>query len=396
MPMRLAILTSHPIQYYAPLFREIAGRIPVKVFFAHHTTPSQQAAAGFGTAFEWDVDLLSGYQHEFLPNVSADPGGHHFKGCDNPSIASKLASENFDALLVTGWHLKCYWQGIWAAKRRGLPVLVRGDSHLDTPRSLTKQIAKQALYPLLLRAFNAGLYVGERNHSYWRYYRYPENRLFFSPHCVDNDFFADRATAEARVAVRTRLGLPVNAPVALFAGKLLPFKRPIDLIQAAAVVRRQGLDLHVLIAGSGELEQRMIAEAEKLQVPVHFLGFQNQSEMPAAYAAADFLVLPSNGRESWGLVANESIASGSPVIVSDAVGCAPDLAGDNNVGRTFPLGNVAALSDAIASILRMPPSADAIRQKSQQYSLAAAAQGVIDAVLQVCDNNSEVRLRASD
>ena len=120
--MRLAILTSHPIQYYAPLFRELSRRISVKVFFAHRATPAEQAAAGFDTAFEWDVDLLKGYDYEFLQNAARDPGTHRFSGCDTPQIRAKLASELFDAMLVTGWHLKCYWQGVWAAKSCGIPV----------------------------------------------------------------------------------------------------------------------------------------------------------------------------------------------------------------------------------------------------------------------------------
>ena len=381
--MRLAILTSHPIQYYAPLFREISGSVAVKVFFAHRATPTQQAAAGFGTSFEWDVDLLAGYEHEFLSNVSQNPGTQHFAGCDTPEIGTKLLSGRFDALLVTGWHLKSYWQGVWAAKRLRIPVIVRGDSHLDTPRSVVKRLVKCAAYPAMLRAFDAALYVGQRNLAYWRRYGYPNDRLFFSPHCVDSGFFREKATPEARGVIRMRFGIRESSPAALFAGKLVPFKRPMDLIRAAAGVRAEGLDLQVLIAGSGELQQTMQAEADHLHVPVHFMGFQNQSEMPAAYAAADMLVLPSNGRESWGLVANEAIASGRPIIVSDAIGCAPDLAADHNVGRTFPLGDIAALTGAIACVGQNRPPAEAIRRQSLRYGLTAAAQGVTAALERV-------------
>lgn len=377
--MRLAILTSHPIQYYAPLFREISRRVELKVFFAHRATPQQQAAAGFGTAFDWDIDLLSGYDHEFLENVSRNPGSSHFAGCDTPGIHGALSSGNFDALLVAGWHLKCFWQGIWAAKRLGVPVIVRGDSHLDTPRSAAKRLAKEWIYPALLRVFDSALYVGARNRDYWRHYGYPDERLFFSPHCVDNAFFAERATPAARAATRARLGVPTNVPVALFAGKLIPFKRPLDVVQAAARVRAQGSDLHVLIAGSGELEPALRMEADQLNVPVHFMGFQNQSAMPAAYSAADFLVIPSNGRESWGLVANEAIACTRPVIVSDAVGCAPDLALDSRAGRRFPMGNIEALAQNIEYLVRNPACPNELQNLACRYSLSAAAHGITTA-----------------
>jgi glycosyltransferase involved in cell wall biosynthesis len=168
--------------------------------------------------------------------------------------------------------------------------------------------------------------------------------------------------------------------VALFAGKLIPFKRPVDLIHAAARARTGGLNLHVLIAGSGELQQELQTEAGNRNVPAHFMGFQNQSQMPAAYAASDMLVLPSNGRESWGLVANEAIASGCPLIVSDAVGCAPDLAADPNVGRTFPLADINALADAILYFSKTRPALGEILRYSARYGLDAAARGITAAL----------------
>lgn len=373
--MALAILSTHPIQYYAPLFREIARRVEITVFFAHRATPAQQAAAGFGKAFDWDIDLTTGYSHEFLRNVAREPGAHHFAGCDTPEIDQKI-SGRFDALLVTGWNSKCYWQGVWAAKCRGIPVMVRGDSHLDTPRGLAKRLVKSMTYPALLRLFDAALYVGERNKAYYLHYRYPAKRLFHSPHCVDIERFKAGATPAARAALRARLGIDPDEKAILFAGKLISFKRPLDVIAAAAVVRAQGLRAHVIVAGSGPLEQEMRSIAQTVDVPLHVLGFQNQTQMPAAYAAADVLALPSRGEETWGLVCNEALACGRPVVVSDSCGCAPDLTGDSTVGRTFAVGDVAALAQALTEVLCSPPSSDALALKSAAYSAYAAADGV--------------------
>jgi len=377
--MRLAVLVSHPIQYHAPLFRELARRLDICVFFAHRATPEQQGAAGFGTSFEWDVDLLGGYAHEFLRNVAPDPGSHHFSGCDTPEIAAKLDDGSFGALLVMGWHLKSYWQGVWAARRRGMRVLARGDSHLDTPRHAIKRLVKGAAYPVLLRAFDAALYVGQRNRAYYEYYHYPAARLFASPHCVDTERFAAGATAAARAELRGRTGLGPNEKVALFAGKLIAFKRPLDLIDAAAKLRAHGSPVHVFLAGSGPLEAEIRTRAAAAETPLHALGFQNQTRMPAIYAAADVLVLP--GEETWGLVANEAIACGVPIIVSDAVGCAPDLATDSRVGRTFPAGDVDALADALFVTFTSRPSLEAIRRVSNRHSLGAAADGIEAALM---------------
>jgi len=376
--MRLAILTSHPIQYYGPLFREIANRMDITVFFAQRATAEQQAAAGFGIAFNWDVDLLHGYPHKFLRNVACDPGVHHFTGCDTPEIAEKLAAGRFDALLVTGWNLKSYWQGIYAAKSRGIPVMVRGDSQLDTPRAFAKRLVKDATFPFFLRLFDAALYVGQRNRAYYEHYGYPAERLLHSPHCVDTKRFAAGATPEARAALRGRLEIASDEKVLLFAGKLVAFKRPLDVIEAAAIVRSRGLPVQMIVAGSGPLEHELRSRASAMNVPVHILGFQNQTQMPAAYAAADVLALPSSGHETWGLVCNEALACGTPIVVSDAVGCAPDLA--TSGGRIFPLADVSALAEAMSAVLRSPPLLEAVLEISDRHSLSAAARGITAAM----------------
>jgi glycosyltransferase involved in cell wall biosynthesis len=376
---RLAILTSHPIQYYGPLFRELAKEMDLHVFFAHRASPVEQARAGFGTAFQWDVDITSGYAHSFLKNVAVRPGTDHFCGCDTPEIGQRLREGQFDGLLIMGWHLKSYIQGLFAAKRIELPVMVRGDSHLATPISRLKAVVKSVTFPHFLRLFDAALYVGQRSRAYYEHYGYPADRLFFSPHCVDTDWFAARAPPEARARLRGKLMVAPEARVLLFAGKLVPFKRPLDLVAAAANIQRRGLNVEVIVAGDGELKSKLAAAAQAAAVPLHLLGFCNQKQMPTAYAAGDCLVLPSEN-ETWGLVANEALACGCPIVVSDACGCGPDLALDPAVGRTFPVGNSDILSRAIAEITDGPPAAEAIAAVSRKYSLRAAASGIATAL----------------
>ena len=157
----------------------------------------------------------------------------------------------------------------------------------------------------------------------------------------------------------------------------MPFKRPADLIAAAARCRARGLQAEVMVAGSGELRgEHLEAAAASSGVRLHLLGFRNQTEMPAAYAAADCLVLPSE-RETWGLVANEALACGRPIIVSDACGCAPDLGCDGSVGRTFPTGDPEALARAIGALAAAPPSSSDIAALSRAYSIEAAVAGIL-------------------
>ena len=372
---RLAVLTSHPVQYYGPLFRALAKEVDLHVFFAHRASPAEQARAGFGAPFTWDVDLTSGYACSFLENVARQPGTDRFSGCDTPEIGRRLREGRFQVLLVMGWQLKTYLQGALGAKRLGIRVMVRGDSHLETPRSPLKNALKAAVYPRFLKLFDAALYVGQRSRAYYAYYGYPADRLFFSPHCVDTAWFAARATAEERQRLRASHEISPETTVLLFAGKLIPLKRPFDLVFAATKCMAGGLSVEILVAGSGQLQSQMEAAAASSGVRLHMLGFRNQTEMPAAYAAADFLVLPS-AHETWGLVANEALACGRPIVVSESCGCAPDLARNGQIGRTFPVGDAVALADAISDLVASPPSHAAIAALSQAYSLEAAVAGI--------------------
>jgi glycosyltransferase involved in cell wall biosynthesis len=381
--LRLAVVGSHPVQYYAPLFRALAGRLDLTVFYAHRATPADQARAGFGVGFDWDLDLLSGYDHEFLENVARRPGLDRFLGVDTPQIVGRLRAGRFDAVLLMGWHLKCFHQALWAAMRLHLPVLMRGDSHLDTPRAAWKRWAKAMAYPVFLRRFDAALVVGQRNRAYWRRYGYPEPRIFDAPHCVDNDWFAAHATRAARSELRARLGVAPNVKLALFAGKLVSFKRPLDLVEATAQVRAAGAEIEILVAGAGPLEPDLRARAAALGIPLHVLGFCNQTEMPAAYAAADLLVLPSDGRETWGLVVNEALACGRPILISDAVGCAPDMAAQLGDGAIFPMGDIRALAARLREALASPPNIELIEGVKAAFSLGLAVDGVIAAAYSV-------------
>lgn len=369
MAKRIGFLVSHPIQYYAPIFRELAKRCDLTVFFAHRQTPEQQARAGFGVAFDWDVDLLSGYDSRFLTNVARQPSTDRFAGCDTPDITDEIANGGFDAFIVPGWALRSYWQAVRACRRLGVPVLARGDSQLGSQRNSAIRIAKALAFSHLLRRFDGLLYVGQRNREYLLHYGVPAERLFFSPHCVDNDAFAAASSGIHRLQGRR----------VLFVGKLIGRKHPADLLHAVARLRDK--PVQIAFAGSGELEPELRQIAAASSVDADFMGFVNQSELPAVYASADLLVLPSDGLETWGLVVNEAMACGIPAVVSDAVGCGPDLVEPGLTGATFPLGDVAALASAIENVLSLDAGLTRrhLAAKMALYSPARAATAIVDA-----------------
>jgi glycosyltransferase involved in cell wall biosynthesis len=384
MTKRIGFLLSHPIQYYAPIFRELATRCDLTVLFAHRQTAEQQAGAGFGMAFDWDVDLLSGYESRFLVNVARQPSTDRFGGCDTPGVADEIGRGKFDAFVVPGWGLRSYLQAAQACRRVRVPVLVRGDSQLGGQRHLAVRLAKAVGFPHLLRRFDGFLYVGQRHREYLLHYRAPAQRMFFSPHCVDNDAFAAASTAARRKATVPHGAKRVRR--VLFVGKLISRKHPADLLRAVA--RLPDRSVEVAFAGSGEQEGELKKIAAETGVSADFLGFVNQSELPAVYASADLLVLPSDGLESWGLVVNEAMACSLPAIVSDAVGCGPDLVVPGETGATFPLGDIPALAGAIEGVLSL--DADLTRRhlaaKMAQYSPARAATGIVDATTTLADD----------
>lgn len=374
MALRIGFLVSHPIQYYAPIFRELAKRCELTVFFAHRQTAAQQARAGFGVAFEWDVDLLSGYNSRFLTNVARNPSTDEFWGCDTPDIAREIAEGRFDAFVVPGWALKSYLQAVRACRRAGVPVFVRGDSQLTTPRNALLRFAKELIFPWLLRRFSGFFYVGKWNREYLEHYGAKAEQLFFSPHCVDNEAF--RRGSEA--ARKRAAGVPKARKRILFVGKLVENKHPLDIVQAAVQIAARGTPVEVAFAGSGELADSLKEFAKNAGLEAHFLGFVNQSEMPAVYASADVVVLAS-ASETWGLAINEAMVCGVPAVVSDVVGCGPDLIDPKATGAIFRQGDVSAMARAIESVFALDPQTcrDRLAALMEVYSPERAAESIV-------------------
>jgi len=365
-------VATHPIQYYAPLFRALAARgdVDLTVYFAHRPTAAEQGI-GFGVAFQWDVDLTAGYKSVFLRNVAQGPNRDRFADYDTPEIISIIERREHDAIVVLGWRARAYWQAMRACWRTNTPVYVRGDSQLEDDRGL-KRLVKRALYPRFVGRFTACLAVGTRSEAYFRYYG--ARRVVRSPHFVDNAAFAAGAShaRASRNAVRAQWDIDDSTLAVLFVGKLIDKKRPGDVVDAC----RRVSGARAIIVGDGPLKGTL-ANAT-------LLGFRNQSELPAIYAAADVLVLPSDRQETWGLVINEAMAAGLPVVASDAVGCVPDLITPGVTGDRFPPGNVDALAAALRALVddpaRGPRMAAAASDRIGQYSADRAAAGVMEAV----------------
>jgi glycosyltransferase involved in cell wall biosynthesis len=280
---------------------------------------------------------------------------------------------------------------------------MRGDSQLVSTRSKTTLALKYAPYRCFLPRLDAHLYVGQRNKAYLRHYGVPEHRLFFVPHFVDTGLFAQGAreaeTSGVVSEIRARLGIPQHAFVFLFVGKMIPKKRPGDFIEACLKIFKLSGGSHVraLLVGDGPLRSSLENLAEPAAHQVHFAGFQNQRELPAMYKAANALVLPSDGDETWGLVVNEAFACGIPAVVSDACGCAPDLIEEGRTGYTFPVGDVGSLSQrmlALKEFCDKKPAvlSQALAKKTSVYSMEKATEGLVRALSMVTKTQATAKV----
>src|SRR5262249_46099956 len=276
-----------------------------------------------------------------------------FWGLNVPEIGAAIAQDAPDVVLVPGWYSVTLVRALVACRRLGVPVLYRGDTHLESAPSGWRRAAWTLRTRCLLRGFDGYLSTGRRVREFLDRLGAPSHRVFDAPPAVDNDLFASSAAAyqsrEARAEARQRFGLAADAFVPLFVGKLVERKHPLDLIRACAAL---GPDASLLVVGSGPLEDALRAEATRRRVDLKLAGFLNQTELGCAYASADCLALPSDRSETWGLVVNEALATGLPCVVSDRVGCAPDLIRAGETGFVHRVETVDALASSLAEIRR--------------------------------------------
>jgi glycosyltransferase involved in cell wall biosynthesis len=373
--VRLAYLVSHPIQYQAPLLRRIAQEpdIDLTVFFGSDFSVRGYRDEGFGVGVKWDVPLLDGYKHEFLPRLR-DGQDVGVMTPLNRGIVSRLRGRGgelpFDALWVHGYASANSMHGMIAAKALGIPVLLRAESWLrDRGRSGVMLTLKNLFFAGLKLMVDGVLPIGTLNAEYWRHYFGDDVPQFLMPYAVDNGYFAQRAReAQAgRKSLRAELGIDPARPVILFASKLQARKHCDHLIEAyARLSPAPGTEPnpYLVIVGDGEeraaLEQQAAATGFS---SIRFCGFRNQSELPRFFDLATVLVLPSR-HEPWGLIVNEGMNAARPAIVSDDVGSGPDLIENGVNGCIYPVGDVDALTNALRRVLDVPGAAAAMGQRA--------------------------------
>jgi len=302
----------------------------------------------FDRSFAWDLPMLEGYRSRFLNIPDWDlkkPMRMRIRNGLNPIFKETKATH----LWVEGWRFPAFWQAVGQAKKAGLQVWCRGESNdLGPEPKFPKSLLKKVLMSWFFGKVDAFLCIGQANRRLYRKAGVPQEKLHPAPYFVDNERFSNEAESlrPEREKIRADWGIRQDASVVLYSGKFIPKKRVMDLARAyRAVCERHPGKFHLLLAGDGPLRNEL--EKELVGLPVTFAGFLNQTEIPRAYAGADVMVMASDWGETWGLSANEALASGVPVILSDQCGCAEDLRSATKEAQVFEMGNVKQLAELI-------------------------------------------------
>ena len=367
---RIAVLNTHPIQYFAPLYAFLNTSPDLEVTALYLSDFSLRGGhdEGFGQPIRWDVELLQGYPYKFLGNDSQKrgPDGGFFS-FPSSNVWKAVRDGGYDALWLHGHGYASHIVALAAARSIGMPVLMRGETHLRLARRAFRKTLRTRALRTLYGNCQRFLAIGTANLEFYRSLGVPASQIFLMPYAVDNSrFISDSQLAPAeRQQARVELGVEDELPLILFAAKFQPHKRPHDVVQACARLHSEGLQFHLVLAGSGEMDAQLRQKAREFGLPrVHFPGFVNQTSMPRLYGAADLFVLPS-AEEPWGLVVNEAMCAGLPIVATTAVGSVPDLVRNGENGAAYQAGD----ADALAAALRPIICDQALRKSMSARSL---------------------------
>jgi glycosyltransferase involved in cell wall biosynthesis len=383
---RVLAVATHPVQYMTPIFRRMAQHPSLDFHVAYCSLRGAEAGLDpeFGANIQWDVPVLDG--HSWTHVLNRGSGGESFFGLFNPSLSKLIRTGNYDAVLCfIGYVRATFWITLFAAKLSNSAFLFGTDANTLAPRDgrSWKTSLKRILWPRLFRLADQVIVPSSGSHELMRSLGIPSERVTITPYAVDNQWWMQQASCVHRYEVRQAWGAGPQTNVVLFCAKLQPWKRPTDLLRAFAKANIS--DALLVFAGEGPLRSQLESQAATLGVAssVRFLGFINQSQLPAVYASSDLMVLPSE-YEPFAVVVNEAMCCGCPVVTSDRVGASRDLVVPVSPGFVFPCGDVDALAvilkNALGDRTRLQSVAHAARTHIQTWSPEANIAATVEAI----------------
>lgn len=393
---RLAILNTHPIQYFAPLYKRIAQEpeIDLTVYYCSHQGINEYTDPDFGKSIKWDLPLLEGYRYRFLPNLRRRDQVNGGTSLINPGIIKEIGKGRYDVLWLHGYTFISDWLALATARLSGTKIFYRSESSLSYDSRVDRPRSVRLLKPLLLRSLfkqiNCFLAIGTLNKEFYLHYGARPEQIYHVPYAVDNEYFASKVSdcREQREAIRAAMGIGVNDIVFLFAAKMTPRKSPLELLQAYARLG-DSPNKAIIMAGDGELRAELEAYVEKHKLSgVHFVGFLNQSELPKYYAVSDVFVRADGlYKGDWGLTVNEAMAAELAIIASDSIGVTTDLVKPEENGIVVRFGDTEDLARAMGRMVGDPEACRRMGKRSAEiisgWGFDQCVKGVLNALYSI-------------
>lgn len=384
---KIVLVATHPIQYHVPWFRALEKEdgYSLTVLFGM-LLDSKQQSTGFDHEFTWDIPLLEGYQYRVLENTSSNPGIEHFNGISCPNIRDVVKELNPDVIIITGWQSKMLLQAIRAAKNENIKIIMRGESNAMRRRAFYKNV----LHRILLRRIDAFLAIGSGNKAFYIKNGVNRQQIFDAPYFVENERFlaSSHRRDDDKIRLRQEFYIDPSAFCFVYSGKLIEKKNVKELLKAFQEIYHNHKNIHLLIIGDGQYKNTLEDYAIRYKLPVTFAGFVNQTQIPDIYSIGNCFLLASDYGETWGLVVNEAMLSGMPAIISDRVGCGPDLIISNKTGFIYPYGNTAKLAENMTFMVQNPDVAKrmgeyARRLVAKRFNVEQTVMSTIHAIEQL-------------
>jgi len=367
--IKVAIVVSHPIQHFVHLYKALAKdqNIELKVFFASNIGAKAYFDKDMNTEIKWNIDLLTGYDHEFLPEAEfiSKTG---FWAINNSSIFLALKKYSPDVVQLHGYAQLTMLRALFWCRFKSIPVLLSTDSSLLFRRALWKMLLKDIVLTKLFSFFYGVIATGDNNIAYFKKYGVKADRIFNAPFTVDKVLFTNARDRKisVRAEYRAKYEIANEEVVLLFVGKLMPLKRPQDLLDALSLAQAklgQAVKLVAFFAGDGVMRKELESQALLRNSRAIFAGFINVDLLPSIYAMSDVLVFPSD-REAYGMSAREAICVGLPLIVTDQIGCVGflDAARPDYNALVYQNSDVSAL---VKNIVMLANSTQKLSEMSQ-------------------------------
>ena len=376
MTRKTVILTEIIAPYRIPVFNVLARRAGVDlhaIFLAETDTALRQ----------WRIytDEI-GFSYEVLPSWRWRAWKRSL--LLNRGLWSAFDAVNAQTIVCGGYNYPASWEALWWARRRSVRFVLWTESNQRDKRS--GRAGVEWLKRYFVSSCNAFVVPGKSSFAYLRTLGASEQVIFTAPNAVDNTFFATQAEDARAHATEFREKLKLPSRFILFVGRLVPEKGVFDLLEAYAKLE-SGLrsEVGLVFAGDGVSREELSRQAKRIRPGmICFPGFTQREDLAGLYALAETLVLPTHS-DPWGLVVNEAMACGLPIIVSSVAGCSADLVEDGCNGYVVPPRDSEKLSVAINSLVRQTELKQRMSARSSErirnYSPEACADGLAAAAI---------------